>query len=223
MNKFIFSKKIFIVAAILIISWLFYSGIMDFFFQDSTKDQSANNNNQNVVLRNNTILPKQKIKERGGTGILQNISDAIKAPFMKASIAFIESDAVNLIKASLENYFLASSKIDFPDPQLISDAIILHKQGKDEAIKLLIEVLKERNKELYAIIPPPEAETIHNNSLWISGKFIEILEKVLKTDNEQEILKILDSPETREMQEIAESAKKEINDLIKTYGLETKI
>lgn len=212
-----------IVTAVLIIGWLFYGGITAFFFQ-KPEIQSVILNTQNSAPKiNYTDSSQQKVKERGGAGILQNISDAIKKPFIKFNTASIEINTENSIKNSLENYFIASSKIDFPDSQLVSDAIILHKRGENEAIKLLMEVLKEKNKELYAIIPPPEAENIHNNSLWVSGKFIEILEKILKTEDEQEVLKILDSPETREMQIMAEDIKKQVNKLIEKYELETTL
>lgn len=217
------AKKIFIAAGLLTISWLFYNGITAFFFQNPAENQLMILNNKNSVSKNSANSLKPIIVEKNKAGILQNISDVIKKPFIKFNTASIEINAGNSIKNSLEDYFIASSKIDFPDSQLVSDAIVLHEKDEDEAIKLLIEVLKEKNKELYAIIPPPEAETIHNNSLWISGKFIEILEKVLNTENEQEITKILDSPETREIQQMTENTKNEINNLIEKYGLETKI
>lgn len=223
MNKLILAKKIFIAAGLLAIGWLFYSGITAFFFQNQTKNQSMTLNDGNSVSKNSTNSSKPIIAEKNKSRILQNISDVIKKPFTKFNTASIEINAENSIKNSLENYFIASSKISFPDSQLVSDAITLQKKGEEEAIKLLIEVLKEKNKELYAIIPPSEAENIHNNSLWISGKFIEIMEKVSKTNDEQEILKLLNGPETLEMQQIAENTKNEINDLIIKYELKTKI
>lgn len=215
-------KKISIIAVLLITSVLFYNGISDFLFPETAKNHLIIENNKNTKQtadKNEQRTTGQKMR----AGILQNISDTLKKPFAGSNVASIEINTANSIKNSLENYFTASSKIEFPDPQLVSDAITLHKRGENEAIKLLIEVLRGKNKELYAIIPPLETETIHNNSLWISGKFIEVLEKVLKTEDEQEILKILNSPETLEMRQITENAKQEIGSLIKKYELETKI
>lgn len=216
-------KKTLILAAILIAGWLFYEGAAAFFSPKIAANPLTISDNQTSVPKNYADSSKPIIKEKFAAGILQNISDALKKPFIKSTTISVETETVDLPKTSLENYFIASSGIEFPDTQLVSDAIKLHEQSEDKALKLLIEIMKEKNKELYEIVPPPEAKTIHNDSLWISGKFIEILEKVLKTNNEQEILKILDSPETEEMRDMAENTKIQIKELIDKYKLEVKI
>ncbi|MEK7627254.1 MAG: hypothetical protein AAB397_01580 [Patescibacteria group bacterium] len=211
-------KKILIITAILATSALFYNGVVNFFSSETANNQLTIKTDENTEqIKNNDKQPA--IGQKTQAGILRNISDALKKPFIKSVTIPVEIEKIDTVKTSLENYLVASSQIKFPEPQLISDAIILHKRGGSEALKLLIDILKEKNKELYAIIPPSEAETIHNDSLWISAKFIETLEKTLKTENKEEILKILNNPEMQEIQNLTNQTVADLKSLIENYGL----
>ena len=202
-------------------SALFYNGVAHFFSAKITENKLTVKSNANTekINANN----KQTTGQKTRTGIFNNINNFIKASITRQVTAPNETKKNDTIKISLENYLLASSQINFPEPQSISDAIILHKQGENEAIRLVIDILKEKNKELYTIIPPLEAEKIHNNSLWVSAKFVEIMEKVSKAENDEEISKILNSPETIEIQNITNQTANDLKSLIEKYGLEPKI
>lgn len=235
-------KKILFIISIFIIGYLFYSGFTTFlqkkwFAANIIINEEITQNNQAIIPQKNATLPKILLKEENGENILKNLGAFVKNPIAETARLLTNSDngeEVNFprkieppitdpAKTALENYFTETSRIDFPDIKLVSDAITLHKQGESQGLEIIIALLKEKNKELYKITPPPKTEEIHKNSLWIGSKFTEVLEKILKTSGEQEILKIIENAEIKEMQNMTQKTKEEIEILIREYNLDINL
>lgn len=123
-------------------------------------------------------------------------------------------------KTDLENYFFILSNMNFPELNLILDAITLHIKGESEGLKIIIAIFKDKENKMSEIKPPQEANSIHKKNLLAINKMVNILEEILGKANDGNKLKeLVNNLNIEETQQIITQTEQEITFLIAKYNL----